>query len=432
MTTTELTKKDMLLESLNELDFSNEPQFSQDLRTNAKKALENLDFPTSKTEYWKYTRIGKIINKTYGIQHEVSDSNIDISSYLIPELDANIVVLVNGFFRPDLSKIETENGLKINSLKEVINQSDSFIKDHLGEIAKAEKELFIALNTLCFTDGVYVDLDKNAVIEKPIHIINITNSDNLITNTRTIVKAHDNSSVKIIESFVNLQGEESFTNNVSEFFLNPNSNVEYNKIQNKAGESYQTSSEQVYQRKDSNFTINTMTLQGTLVRNNLNIEVHGEGCETNLNGIYLGEAKNHIDNHTIVDHLKPNCNSNEVYKGILDDSSVGVFNGKVFVRRDAQKTNAFQQNNNILLTDDAVINSKPELEIYADDVKCSHGSTIGQLDDEAIFYLRARGVSKRSAINMMITAFVKDALERVSIPELKSYIETKIDTRFNS
>tara|TARA_B100000809_G_scaffold810_1_gene921 strand:- start:2855 stop:4153 length:1299 start_codon:yes stop_codon:yes gene_type:complete len=432
MITTELTKKELLLESLNDLDFTNEPQFAQELRTNAKSALENLEFPTSKTEYWKYTRIGKIINKTYGIQHEVADSNIDISSYLIPELDANIVVIVNGFFRADISKIETENGLKINSLKEVIQQSDDFIKDNLGQIAKAEKELFIALNTSCFTDGVFINLDKNAVIEKPIHIINITNSDNLITNTRTIVKANDNSSVKIIESFINLQGEESFTNNVSEFFLNPNSNVEYNKVQNKAGESYQISSEQVYQLKDSNFTINTMTLQGTLVRNNLNIEVNGEGCETNLNGIYLGEEKNHTDNHTIVDHLKPNCNSNEVYKGILDGNSVGVFNGKVFVRRDAQKTNAFQQNNNILLTDDAVINSKPELEIYADDVKCSHGSTIGQLDDEAIFYLRARGVSKRSAINMMITAFVKDALERVSIPELKSYIETKIDTRFNS
>ena len=270
------------------------------------------------------------------------------------------------------------------------------------------------------------------MIEKPIHIINITNSDNLISNTRTIVKAHDNSSVKIIESFVNLQGKESFTNNVSEFFLNPNSNVEYNKIQNKEGDSYQISTEQVYQRKDSNFTINTMTLQGTLVRNNLNIEVHGQGCETNLNGIYLGKEKNHTDNHTIVDHKEPNCNSNEVYKGILDDSSVGVFNGKVFVRQDAQKTNAFQQNNNILLTDDAVINSKPELEIYADDVKCSHGSTIGQLDDEAIFYLQARGVGKRSAINMMITAFVKDALDRVSIPALKDYIDTKIEDRFAS
>jgi Fe-S cluster assembly protein SufD len=432
MTTTELTKKDMLLESLNELDFSNEPQFAQDLRTNAKKALENLEFPTSRTEYWKYTRIGKIINKTYGIQHEASDANIDISSYLIPGLDADVVVLVNGFFRADLSTIETANGLKISSLKKVIQESDGFIKDHLGAIAKTETELFTALNTLCFTDGVYIDLAKNAVIEKPIHILNITNSDQLISNTRTIVKAHDNSAVKIIESFVNLQGEESFTNNVSEFFLNPNSQVEYNKIQNKEGNSYQISNEQVYQRKDSNFTINTITLQGTLIRNNLNIEVQGEGCETNLNGIYLGEAKNHIDNHTMVDHLKPNCNSNEVYKGILDDQSVGVFNGKVFVRRDAQKTNAFQQNNNILLTDDAVINSKPELEIYADDVKCSHGCTIGQLDDEALFYLRARGVSKRSAINMMITAFVKDALDRVSVPALKAYIDTEIDTRFKN
>ncbi len=431
MTTTELTKKDMLLESLNELDFSNEPQFAQDLRSNAKNALENLEFPTSKTEYWKYTRIGKIINKTYGIQHEASDSNIAITPYLIPELDANIVVLVNGFFRADLSKIENESGLNISSLKDAVNNSNPFVENSLGKIAKAEKELFIALNTLCYTDGVAIEVDKNAVIEKPIHILNITNSDNLISNTRTIVKAEENSSIKIIESFVNLQGNESFTNNVSEFFLNANSNLEYNKIQNKNGESYQISTEQAYQLKDSNFTINTITLQGTLVRNNLNIEVDAEGCETNLNGIYLGEGKNHTDNHTIVDHLKPNCNSNEVYKGILDDNSVGVFNGKVFVRPDAQKTNAFQQNNNILLTDDAVINSKPELEIYADDVKCSHGSTIGQLDDEAIFYLQARGVSKRSAINMMITAFVKDALDRVSIPALKNYIDLKIDSRFN-
>jgi Fe-S cluster assembly protein SufD len=427
MTTTELTKKDMLLESLNQLDFSNEPQFAQDLRTNAKKALEVLEFPTSKTEYWKYTRIGKIINKNYGIQNEASENTVDISDYLIPEMDANIVVLVNGFFRTNLSQITPQEGIKIHALNDVIKKEDGFIKSHLGAIAKAEKEIFIALNTLCFTDGVYIDLDKGIIAEKPIHIINVITNDSIITNSRTIVKAHDNTSVKIVESFVNLQGEQSFTNNVSEFFLNPNAQVEYNKIQNKDGESYQVSTEQVYQRKDSNFTINTITLDGTLVRNNLNIDVDAEGCETNLNGIYLGKNKNHIDNHTVVDHLKPNCNSNEVYKGILDNNSVGVFNGKVFVRPDAQKTNAFQQNNNILLTDDAVINSKPELEIYADDVKCSHGSTTGQLDEEAIFYLQARGVSKRSAINMMITAFVKDALDNVSIPALKSYIDTKIE-----
>ena len=427
----DLTKKDLLIDSLNELDFSNEPQFSQDLRSKAKTALADLEFPTSKTEYWKYTRIGKIINKDYGIQNEVSENAIAISDYLIPGLDATVVVLVNGFYREDLSKIEGQEGIKVTSLKSAIKQEDVFLKDHLGAIAKPENEIFIALNTLTFTDGVYIDLDKNTIAEKPIHIINITASNNIITNTRTIVKVHDNSSVKVIESYVNIDGEESFTNNVAEFFLNPNAQIEYNKIQNKAGESYQVSTEQVYQRKDSNFTINTFTFDGTLVRNNLNIEVNAEGCETNLNGIYLGKGKNHIDNHTIVDHLKPNCNSNEVYKGILDDNSVGVFNGKVFVRTDAQKTNAFQQNNNILLTDNAIINSKPELEIYANDVKCSHGSTTGQLDEEAIFYLQARGIGRRSAINLMITAFAKDALDKVGIEALKNYIDNKIEKRFN-
>ncbi len=432
MTTAELTKKDRLLEVLGKLDFSGEPQFAKNLRLEAKKALAELEFPTSKTEYWKYTRVGKIINKNYGIQQEASNSKIDMSDYLISGLDAIIVVLVNGFYREDLSQINNQNGINISSLKQAIKNEDSFLKDHLGAIAKAENEIFIALNTLCFTDGIYIDLDKNTIAEKPIHIINVTNSNNLISNTRVIVKAHDNSAVKIIESFVNLQGNESFTNNVTEFYLNPNSQVEYNKIQNKEGECYQIATEQVYQRAASKFSINTFTFDGTLVRNNLNIEVNAEGCETNLNGIYLGKDNNHIDNHTVVDQLKPNCNSNEVYKGILDDKSVGVFNGKVFVRPDAQKTNAYQQNNNILLTDDVAIYSKPELEIYADDVKCSHGSTTGQLDDEAIFYLQARGISKRSAINLMITAFAKDALDKVSISELKDYIENKIETRFNS
>jgi len=427
----EQTKKDILIESLSELDFANEPQFAQELRLNAKKALASLDFPTSKTEYWKYTRIGKIINKNYGVQQEISTTQFAVEDYLIPELNANILVLVNGFYRADLSQIETEKGINILGLKEAIQQENGFLKHHLGGIAKAEKEIFIALNTLTFTDGIFIDLDKNAVIEKPIHIINLVTESNIITNTRTIVKAHDNSSVKIIESFVNLESEECFTNSVAEFYLNPNSNVEYNKIQNTNGDNYHIASEQAYQRKDSNFTINTITLEGKLIRNNLNIEVNAEGCETNLNGIYLGAEKNHIDNHTVVDHLKPNCNSNQVYKGILNDNSVGVFNGKVFVRPDAQKTNAFQQNNNILLTDDAAIFSKPELEIYADDVKCSHGSTIGQIDEEAIFYLRARGISRKSAINLMITAFVKDALNNVSILPLKNYIDTKIDERYS-
>ncbi|MCO6500212.1 MAG: Fe-S cluster assembly protein SufD [Vicingus serpentipes] len=430
MTTAALTKKDILVESLSQLDFSNEPTFAQELRSKAKEALNHLDFPTSKTEYWKYTRLGKIINKTYFVQNKNAVPQIDVTSFTIPNLDSNIVVLVNGYYSDELLRIAPQSGVTIKSLKNAIQQPDSFVSNKLGKIAKAEKEIFIALNTVSFTDGVAINIDKNVACEKPIHVINVVTEKNLIANTRVLVQAKDNASVKIIESFVNLGGAESFTNSVAEFFLSVNAQVEYNKLQNKEGESYQISTEQVYQEANSHFTINTITLDGTLVRNNLNIDVDAEGCETNLNSIYLGKESNHIDNHTIVDHLKPNCNSNEVYKGILDDNSVGVFNGKVFVRPDAQKTNAFQQNNNILLTDNAVINSKPELEIYADDVKCSHGSTTGQLDEEAIFYLQARGISKKSAINLMISAFIKDALETITIEALKNYIDTKIETRF--
>lgn len=430
LTNTEISKKDRLLENLSHLDFSNEPNFAQTLRNNAKKNISDFDLPTSKTEYWKYTKLGKIVNKSYPNKASKSNLNLDLSSFLIPGLDANIVVIENGFYREDLSKIETQEGIKISSLKNAILDNDPFIKDHLGVIAKSEKELFIAINTMNFTDGVYFDLEKNCVAKKPTHIINIITQQETFVNTRVIVKAHDFSETKIIESFVNIGGENSFINSVSEFFLNPNSKIDYNKIQDKQNSNYHISTEQAYQRANSNFTINTATFNGEIVRNNLNIEVDASNCETNLSGLYLGNNSDHIDNHTVVDHKKPHCNSNEVYKGVLDNSSTGVFNGKVFVRQDAQITNAFQQNNTILLSDDAVSYSKPELEIYADDVKCSHGSTTGQIDEEAIFYLQSRGISKKSAINLMISAFAKDALEKISIPELTDYINQRIEERF--
>ena len=229
---------------------------------------------------------------------------------------------------------------------------------------------------------------------------------------------------------MNFNGKENFINSVSEIVVGENAQLEYNKFQDKEEENYSISTEYVYQKANSHFTINTATFHGALVRNNLTIEIDAENCETNLSGLYLGKNTDHIDNHTIVDHKKPHCNSNEVYRGVLDDNATGVFNGKVFVRQHAQKTNAFQKNNNILLSDNAVVNSKPELEIYADDVKCSHGSTTGQIDEEAVFYLQSRGVSRKSAINLMINAFAKDTLEKISIEALHDYINSKIEERF--
>ena len=421
----ELTKKDKLIESLSTLDFSTDNSHYTSLRNEAKQELENLDFPTTKTEYWKYTRVGKIINKTYTSKKV---DNIDITPFLIPDLDANILVLVNGFYNASLSKIETQNDIKVLTLTEAQN-IEGFQK-HFGNYSKEQNEIFLSINNAFHTDGLYFEAAKNVIAEKPYHILNITTENNIIAQTRNLIIGNTGSQIKVIESFVNLNGNENFVNNVTEIFVGENANIEYNKIQDKENDNYHISTEQVYQEANSNFTINTATFNGTIVRNNLNIEVDASNCETNLSGLYLGKNKDHIDNHTVVDHKKPHCNSNEVYKGVLDDESTGVFNGKVFVRQDAQITNAFQQNNNILLSDNANVNSKPELEIYADDVKCSHGSTTGQIDEEAIFYLQSRGISKRNAINLMINAFAKDALENISIEALQVFIDKKIEERF--
>jgi len=428
MTTKELTKKDILLEKLKEIDFSNEPIFYQNLRKKALTELENLDLPTGKTEYWKYTRLGKIINNSYQIG---TDTNLSINQFLIPDLDANVLVLVNGIYNKSLSKIIDQDSINVHSLGES-KEKEVLIKNYYNRYTSNKNEIFLAINNAFHSNGICIYTKKNAIATKPYHIVNVTTGHKTITQSRNLFIAQPNSSIKIIESFVNVNGSENFINNVSEIYVGENAQLEYNKIQDKKENNYSISTEQVYQCANSNFTINTATFNGALVRNNLTIKVDGNNCETNLNGLYLGKNKDHIDNHTIVDHKKPYCNSNEIYKGILDNDSVGVFNGKVYVRQDAQITNAFQQNNNLLLSDNASVNSKPELEIYADDVKCSHGSTIGQMDDEAIFYLQSRGLSRKSAMNLMINAFAKDTLSKISIEALATYIEDKIEERFGN
>lgn len=423
MTTAEITKKDTFLAALSSLQF-NEDSYFEGLRKIAQNELNELDFPTSKTEYWKYTRVGKIVNNSYTLGQL---EKIDVSDFLIPNLKAHILVVVNGYFSPELSNFTEVEGITLTSLSAAKKQSFEGVKKQFNQFTQDKKEIFLAFNNAFHTDGIYLEVAKNKIVEKPLHIINITTGNNTVSQSRNLFLANAGSQVKIIESFVNVDGEKNFNNHVSEILIAENAFLEYNKIQDKKENNFSIATEQVYQEANSNFTINTATFNGALVRNNLNIEVDASNCETNLNGLYLGKNKDHIDNHTVVDHKKPHCNSNEIYRGILDDESTGVFNGKVFVRPNAQKTNAFQKNNNILLTDNATVNSKPELEIYADDVKCSHGSTTGQIDEEAIFYLQSRGISKKGALKLMINAFAKDALERISIEALQAYIDDKVE-----
>ena len=394
----------------------------------ALKALENLEFPTTRDEYWKYTRVGKITNANYSQSPSFNVS--DISRYLVEGLEAYLVVFVNGFFSEELSDISQAKGITICPIAKARKEHVDEFEQYFGRLSKHESQFFSAVNAVYNTNGVYLNIEKNSVVDKPIHMINLTDAENAAYNPRNLFVVVENAEVTIINSYETISGS-SFTNSTTEIYVNEGATVDSYILQNQSNTSKQVNEIDVVQKANSTYTANTVTLNGGLVRNNYNIEVKGQGCETNLYGLYLTSGNQHIDNHTIVDHIEPNCESNEVYIGVMDDASTAVFNGKVFVRSEAQKTNAYQQNKNMLLTDDASAYSKPELEIYADDVKCSHGSTTGQVDEEAIFYLRTRGVSELNARKMMIRAFANEILENIKIDALRAVLESKIDERFS-
>lgn len=390
-------------------------KFSEARKT-AKETLSKLDFPTSKNEYWKYTRVNKITRPSYHFSH-LEGIKVDLSDVRIPNLDTYEIVFINGFISMENSTLPNEDNLAIIPLRDSkSDEYDSCFSKNLDTITN----VFSALNTAYFTDGVLIK--AKGEFSKPIHLIHYSTGENVISQPRNMFVATQSSELTIIKSSINKDTSNYLQNSVNEFFLEKNSKLDFYVIQNyNPGMSVMTTNV-VNQERDSRFSAFNYTLKGDWIRNNTNVFVNGENCESNLYGAYQPTGKEHIDNHTIIDHIKANCESNEHYKGTVGDKATGVFNGKVFVRKDAQKINAFQSNNNILLSDDATMNSKPELEIYADDVKCSHGSTSGQLDEEAIFYLQSRGLSKESATALLIGAFLGEVVEKIEIPELKEKV----------
>lgn len=387
-----------------------------DLIKEALEVIKTTPAPTTRTEAWKYTRIAKLTKKEYS---ENTNTITSIAPYSIDDA-AITIVFVNGHLQTSLSNFSSENGLTIKSINECSAEEIS----KAGSNVVLENELFNAINTVYAQDGYYIELQKGVKIERTIQLIHISNGKNAISHQRNIIIAQSNSQANIIQSYFSENAENSFSNHITEVFVAENAHLTIDKIQNEADSSNQLITEQVEQAANSVFTINTISLNGGLIRNNLTIAVNGTNCETNLNGAYLLKGEQHVDNHTIVDHLQAHCNSNELYKGVVDEKATAVFNGKVFVRKDAQKINAFQSNGNVLLSDDATINSKPELEIYADDVKCSHGSTTGQLDEEAVFYLRARGISEKAARKLMVDAFIGEVFDKIENEKVVDYIQS--------
>lgn len=395
-----------------------------ELRKNAILKLNEIDFPTTKNEEWKYTNVLPILNYKFKPADNIPLKKEYIKKFLIKDCDVHLAVLVNGKFREELSDIGTlPEGVIIEGLSESIKNRQDLVSQYLGKYARIENG-FVALNTAFTLDGTFIYVPDNVVIEKQIHLLHLTggSEENILAQPRNLFIAGNNSNVRLIESYNSISGLVDFTNVVTEIIVGENSHFEIYKIQNEDKQNFHINKTQVEQKKGSIFTTYTASFGGALTRNDLNTVLDDENCTANLYGLYIVDGTQHVDNHTMIDHAKPHCQSNELYKGVLDGKSRGVFNGKVFVRKDAQKTNAYQSNKAMLLSNEALIDTKPQLEIFADDVKCSHGAAIGQLDDESVFYLRTRGISEEKARAVLIRAFANDVFELIDNEQLHNHL----------
>lgn len=401
------------------------------VRTEAQSALEQLQFPGRKTEDWKYTPL-RALEKRQLQRYQVPGID-SIDAYLIPELEADVLVFVNGQYQANLSRLSLNEGvLTVSTLRNLSGAELEAFEAHFGSVIPVDTDVFTAMNSAYAHEGVFVHLKKGKVAPAPLHILHMSSASeqDLGMQHRNLFVVEDNAEAKIVETYHSLGEGSSFRNSVTEIVVGANAGLEYIKIQQESDSASQIDRVEVSQHKDSRFTIYTLTFSGDMVRNNLRIRLNGEHTESNLMGLYLLSGTQHVDNFTKVDHAQPNCYSNELYKGIVDEQATGVFSGQIHVFEDAQKTNAFQSNRNIVLTDTANIYTKPQLEIYADDVKCSHGATTGKLDESAMFYLMARGIPENKARKMLVNAFAMEVAENLSLEPVQAYLEELVANRY--
>jgi Fe-S cluster assembly protein SufD len=401
-----------------------------DVRTLAIKNFENKGFPTKKEESWKYTSLNAILKNDFSVfpKTESTIQYSDVKKYFLHEIDTYKVVFVDGVFSSHLSST-THDGIDVCLMSSALNKPKykMVIDNYFNKVASKEESL-TSLNTAFANEGAYINIPKSKVADKPIEIMYFSTGSEtaLLVQPRNLVIVGENSHVQIIERHQSLNENPVLTNSVTEIFAQKRAIVDYYKIQNDNLEANLIDNTYVSQKQESHVSVHTFSFGGNLTRNNLNFYHFGERLTSTLNGITIIGGNQHVDHYTLVNHATPNCESFQDYKGIFTDRSTGVFNGKVYVEREAQKTNAFQKSNNILLSDKATINAKPQLEIFADDVKCSHGCTIGQLDETAMFYMQQRGIPKKEAKALLMYAFSNAVIENIKIPELKQRITTII------
>jgi Fe-S cluster assembly protein SufD len=412
------------------------PPWINQLRKSAIAHFAEIGFPTMQHEDWKYTNVAPLINLPF---QPVTFSPATISSeeirpFTFNNMRGNRLVFLNGKFSAELSAILEDEEVAMINLLEAMEIYPREIEKHLGNYASHGDNAFASLNAAFFQDGAFISLPAGKKFDAPIHLLFVTSAaeSGTTAHPRTLILAGKRSKLTVIESYVTIGDSPCFTNPVTEIFLDKDAELEHCKVQMECRECFHIASIQARQNQGSRFMSHSISIGGRIARNDIKTLLAGEECSCVLNGLYLGKDEQLIDHHTLVDHAKPRCESHEFYHGVLDEHSHGVFNGKIVVQQDAQKTNARQTNRNLLLSDTATIDTKPQLEIFADDVKCTHGATVGQLDEQAIFYLRSRGIGAENARRMLIYAFVSDVVNRISIEPVRAELDKILAERFQS
>ena len=403
-------------------------------RPEAMESFRNLGIPDRASEAYKYTDLKDVFSlplNRYLEPKKIIFSVEDMFRCDIPELDTELIMLLNGWSYNKYDGLRKfPNGAVIGGMAQASREHPDLLKDHYAKYADHKRDGLVALNTAFAQDGTFVYVPGNRSIEKPVQIVNILLSpEDLFVQHRNLVIIEPGAEARIVVCDHSLSPHNYLTNSVTEVYVGANASLDFYKIQNEHNDSRQLSSSFVFQERDSRVTFNTISLHGGLIRNNLTVLLNGEGAENISQGLYLADKSQHIDSFTFVEHAAANCVSRQNFKGILDDRAMGTFTGRILVRQDAQKTQAYQANNNICLTDDARSYSKPQLEIYADDVKCSHGATVGQLDESAMFYLQSRGIPYREARLLLMNAFGIEILKSVKVEPLRDRLDELVEQR---
>jgi len=411
---------DAISPSANKVNFISNKELSEGLQY-----LETKGIPTHKHEDYKYCNIDAILKKEFKNIEQKFNELKSAQQFKLNEA-INLVVL-NGNYSEVLSDKIIVKGVTIKSLNDFSGDENSLV----SSLAKSNTDAFIALNNVFSGNGIFVQIEKGNEIPMPIHIIYVNSSSSeAIVNSRSFIQVQANAEVTICERFVNTGDGKVFSNFLGEKLVEENAKLTAFTIQEEGSLNYSVNTNQVQVKQYATYNNTTITLSGQLVRNNHNVELVQDNCHAHLNGLFMTSKTQLVDNHTLMDHQMPNCESNELYKGVINDKSTGIFNGKIYVRKDAQKTNAYQSSKNILLSDDGTINTKPQLEIFADDVKCSHGTSTGKIDENALFYLKARGIGEESARKLLLNAFAQEVINKIEIESLKDYIETELEKLF--